>query len=355
MLVFCCCTRAPAVQAKPPPLDPPAAAARLLQDTMRREHLPSISAAVVIDGRPVFVRASGLAQVRHNKAATVTTRYITASITKAFTAVAALTLRRGGRLDFDAPIARYLPLAPSAAHLSVRQLLTHTSGLPDFMNATVLGADPASLTPEAILRRIGRLPLAFRPGTRYGYSNTNYLLLGAVIEAVTSRPYAETIEETIVHPLRLRHTGYAGMGVPIDTTGYAWHRSRQQPVPYPKGFGFLSSAGALSSTPLDIALFDEALMRHRVVTAAEFAEMSLPPHLPARAKTEYAYGFKVKNASGDTMLFHTGRIPGYSGINVLYPSQRMAVVVFTNTSTFDPTNLAHRLSVLFRPPHRTAQ
>jgi len=211
------------------------------------QHVAGLSITVARDGAIVYAKGFGVREKGGAGAVDSRTIFPIGSITKQFTAAAVETLALEGKLSIDAPLATYVPDAPHARDVTVRQLLTQTSGLanytaqPAFL-ATL--ATSATVTPRELLATIANEPLGFEPGTRFEYSNSNYVALGAVIEAVAREPYADVIRERIAQPLGLRTLTF---GPPAGASNVVV-------TPWTPQATF--AAGALYASPADIVRWE---------------------------------------------------------------------------------------------------
>lgn len=294
------------------------------------------SVLVADQGRVVLQKGYGLADRTAGTPNTPDTRFRIGSLTKQFTAALVLQLAEQGQLKLDGRVGDYLPDYPSAAGraLTLHQLLTHTAGLPDYTAQPAFAAvSTTPQTPAQLVALFAGLPLEFVPGTQYKYSNSNYVLLGAIIEKVTGQPYAQVFEARIARPARLRATAYAP-AEPADARRAAGYRATPaglapaQPlhlsVPY--------AAGAITSTVADLYRWSQALTGTRVLSAASQRLLFTP------AKENYAYGWIVFQArignAPDTVQVqeHNGAVNGFASYLVRVPQRRQCIVLLDNHS-----------------------
>ena len=290
--------------------------------------------AVVADaGEVIYERGFGEADRSWGIANAPDTRFRIASLTKQFTAALVLQLAEAGDLDLDAPVSRYLPDYPAAqARVTVHQLLSQTSGIPEHLGLP--GFDDMKrrpYAPDSFLAVFSGLPLDFEPGSRFAYSNSNYYLLGVLIEHATGQPYAEVLRERLLTPLGLADTGYDDGATVIDrmARGYARvgagyeHATYLDPsVPY--------AAGMMYSTAQDLVRWTQALHRGEPFERAETLErMTTPVH------DDYAYGLGVSmlplGPSPVRAIGHSGGIFGFSTFLLHVPDTGRTVAVLANT------------------------
>ncbi|GAC1560246.1 MAG: serine hydrolase domain-containing protein [Vulcanimicrobiaceae bacterium] len=318
---------------------------RFARDVLERSRTPGLSLGVSVDGRVCFARGFGVADVTSETPVTPHTTFSVGSITKQFTAVAVLHLVQRGSVALDAPVSRYVPSAPHGFEITIRELLDQTSGLPEYVNSPVMvnaSGQPYDVPPKAILAYVAALPLDFDPGARFEYSNTNYVLLSEVIAAVTHRSYRSYLAESVFTPAGLHETAY-GAGAPASAArGYDASPSIPFAIAY-VGFDWLSGAGALSSSVLDVLAFDRALLGGRLISARLVRAMLRPR--PDAAIDEPAYGFAwfVDRDAGLLRNHHTGSIAGFASGNSCYPQLRLCAVVLTNSSNVNPARFLSRV------------
>ena len=311
---------------------------------------PGASVLVVHDRRVVLARGYGLAEVEARTPVRPESNFRLASLSKQFTATAVMLLEAEGRLRYDQPVGELLPgLPPYARAATVRQLLTHTSGLPDYesfvpdeQTAQVHDAD----VPGLIARASGA---KFAPGTRYDYSNTGYALLALVVERVSGERFADFLRRRVFVPLGMsatvaheagrstvRHRAY---GYTVDSAGV--RRTDQSNTSATLGDGGIYSSAA------DLAKWDAALDRHALVGRAAQQLAWTPPALPAGAPTTYGFGWFVDRDAGTLRLTHHGESRGFTNAILRYPERRLTVVVLTNRTGGAPWDLARRIGDLY--------
>lgn len=270
------------------------------------------------------------------------TRFRIGSNTKQFTAMAILILQDRGKLHVQDSICLYVPNCPRDWQpITIENLLTHTSGIPDYINAPdflTFWLEPA--TPEELLARFKDLPLDFPPGSRFKYSNSGYTLLGYIIERVSGESYATFLQQNIFTPLKMYNTGYDTTypALPQHATGY--YQEYIKPAPYDPSV--LYAAGALYSTVEDLNIWDQALMAHKLVSQQALNAM-FTPHIPCpprgpggclqRQDLGYGYGWFIAAEPQGKLIYHVGHIDGFFTYNGFYPQRNLVVVVLSNLET----------------------
>lgn len=312
---------------------------------------------VIQDGRVVFARSYGKANLEWNTPVSNDTVFRIASNTKSFTAAAILTLVQDGKIQLDDPLAKYLPGFPRANEVTLRQLLTHTSGIATFdeaygPNAPELGVLHTTSEMIDLIARIHPL-YEFEPGTAYKYSNSGYQLLGAVVEKVSGQSLGDFMVARMFRRLGMDHTAMDRPSniVPQRAAGYM--RVEGQPgrfvnapyVPYTTP----GPAGGLRSTLADMGRWYEALFAGEVVDRRLLAEMITPARVkdgrptslakwappgapaPAPAPYEYGFGIRISNLQGHREYWHSGAVDGFTSQLRTYPDDHVTVVLLANT------------------------
>ena len=270
---------------------------------------------------------------------TATTRFRIGSITKQFTAMAILILQEQGKLRVEDSICRYVSDCPEAWRpIALRHLLTHTSGIPNYTDLPdfpALIGTPATL--DQLIARFRSLPLQFTPGARWSYSNSGYILLGAVIERVSGQSYSAFLQDHIFTPLGMRDTSYDANTPPSPQHATGYLSAHHQPVYLDMSeFG---PAGALASTVEDLYRWDRALIAHRLVSQQTMDAM-FTPAIPCPAggcalpsDRGYGYGWFIAAEAGQTLIYHLGRIDGFLTYNGFSRPDDITVVLLSNLET----------------------
>ncbi|HXT47606.1 MAG TPA: serine hydrolase domain-containing protein [Gemmatimonadaceae bacterium] len=295
--------------------------------------VPSASVAVVTNGRLAYAHAYGTAKLDPRTAATPDMRYGIGSISKQFTAAAVLLLQQEGKLSLDDPVGKYLPGLTRGNDVTIRMVLSHTSGYQDFWPQDyVPPAMEKAITPQAILDHWAKQPLDFEPGTRWQYSNTNFEVAALIVQKVSGTPFWQFVETRILEPLHLTSA------VDFDAKG----PSAVQPVGYmryglgplrpaiPTGPGWMYGAGELAMTASDLARWDISVIDRSLLAPASYAEMEKSVLLKNGVSSDYGLGVDVGMMSGHRMIEHSGEVAGFTAENIVFPDDSAAVVVLTN-------------------------
>jgi CubicO group peptidase (beta-lactamase class C family) len=264
-------------------------------------------------------------------------------VTKQFTAASILLLEERGKLKTSDPVSAYLPDAPAAwAKITIFNLLTHTSGIPNFTAFPDYGATEAfATTPAQLVARFEGKPLDFQPGEKWAYSNSNFTLLGLLIEKVSGQTYQEFLQQNIFTPLRMSHSGYDSNAaiIPHRASGY---------MPGPNGpqhAGYIDmtipyAAGALYSTTRDLKLWEDALYGGKLLSAASLKKMTTP------FLNGYAFGLGVGQSGGHAFYSHDGGIEGFNTYLAYYPDEKMTIVVLGNLNGGAPGDIGAKLAAV---------
>jgi len=320
------------------------------------------SALVADNGRVVLKKGYGLANMEWNIPNGPDTKFRLGSITKQFTATLILQLVEQGKIKLDGKIVDYLPdyRPDTGAKVTIHNLLSHTSGIPNY---TALPGffQNVSRNPFAVddfIKKYGSGDLEFEPGTKFVYSNTNYFLLGAIVEKVTGKKYEDVLKEKIFDPAGMKNTGYDHWSTIMDkrATGYTKTPAGYENAPY-LDMSIPYAAGSLYSTVEDLYLWDQALYSDRVLSATS-KELMFKPNL-----NDYGYGFFMRKISLGPNKFqvpviqHNGGINGFATTIVRMPGDKRLVVLLDNTEQgLHLDQIATRvMSILYDQPYDPPQ
>ncbi len=290
----------------------------------------------------------GLANVELSVPASAESVYRIGSITKMFTAAGILLLVEDGTLTLDDPLTRWIPDYPAdpGDHITVRHLLTHTSGL---VNLTDLPDHRAimrdDLTHEEVLKRFSGRPSLFAPGEQFRYGNSGYYLLGMIIENASERDYETFLRERLLDPLELESTTYDRhlKIIPNRAAGYGRWGGNLVNAPF-VSMKTPFAAGALASTAEDLIRWSRALATAKLLKPESFKAMTTPGRLNDGTTTPYGFGCFVGTLDGHPHVHHGGSIPGFVAELAYFPDQDLTVVVLTNAGRNSPRRIADRIA-----------
>lgn len=298
------------------------------------------SALIARNGQILLDKGYGYADLEWQIPDTPETKFRLGSMTKQFTAAGILLLEERGKLSTDDIVKKYMPDAPAAwDKITIYNLLTHTSGIPNFTSfPDYRSSEGTPTTPAQLVARFRDKPLDFQPGEKWSYSNSGYVLLGYLIEKISGQTYQNFIQENFFKPLGMNDSGYDSNSAIIlnRASGYA-------PGPGgPVNAGYIDmsipfSAGALYSTTHDLLRWDEALYGGKVLSPAALKKMTTP------FKQNYACGLMVQTVQGHTVYEHGGGIEGFNTDMAYYPDERLALIALSNLNGNAPSSIVEQL------------
>jgi D-alanyl-D-alanine carboxypeptidase len=316
------------------PLTPTEAAAidKLVTTTLAETADPSAQIAIVRDGKIVLSKAYGKASEAIPTSRT-NLPYQIASNSKQFTAMAMLLLEDEGKLSLDDKVSKYLPGISGGDRIALRQLISHTSGLQDYWPQDYsFEAMSRPVTPQGILDIWAKKPLDFQPGEQWQYSNTGFVVAGLIIEKVSGEPLMEFLQRRIFRPLGMtsvrNQDDSIGAAFPQGYGRYALGPVR--PVT-PAARGWLYAAGELSMTAEDLAKWDVARINRALLPADDWEAQETPVLLNKGTPTNYGLGVFIRDSNGRRVINHGGESVGFLSVNNVYPKEKAAVVVLTNS------------------------
>ena len=295
---------------------------------------PSASVAVVVDGHLAYAQAYGMADIEHHRTATPDMRYGIASNSKSFLAATLYMLADEGKLSLNDKVSKYFPQLTRAKEISLKQLLSHTSGYSDYYAQDYAVPDMLKpTTPQAIIEHWGRQKLDYEPGSDYQYSNTGFVIAALIVEKVTGKPYFTVLKEHIFTPLNMTsvvNNDEAKIGAP-DAIPYTRLALGPLIAAKPEGSGWMFGAGELAMTARDLATWDMAILNKRFLSKTVYQGLTTPIMLSTGKSSNYAQGLAVSEVSGHKVLRHGGEVAGFLSYNRLYPDDGLAIVVQVNS------------------------
>ena len=331
LMLACSCARANAQTQLPTEMQQKID--KVASDALAKTGVPSASVAVVRDGQIAYLHAYGHARLDPETPAKPEMRYSIGSISKQFTAAAILLLQEQGKLSLDDKVGKFIPNLTRANEVTIRQLLSHTSGYQDYWPQDyVMPMMLEPVTAQKILETWARKPLDFEPGTKWQYSNTNYVIAGLIVEEASGEPLLQFLQQNVFTPLNMKSvadTDKAKLG-DTDPTGYLRY-ALGPPRPAPReGSGWLFAAGELAMPAEDLAKWDISIINQKLMNAASYQEFETEVLLKNGLGTRYGLGVDVRSELGHRSLAHSGEVSGFTSDNIVFPDERIAVVVLTN-------------------------
>jgi CubicO group peptidase (beta-lactamase class C family) len=325
---------------------------QLVTKTLADTGVPSASIAVVRDGRLVLAKAYGKAS-QAIPVARPDLPYQIASISKQFTATALQMLENDGKLDLDDKVSKYLPGISGGDRIALRQLLSHTSGLQDYWPQDYsFPAMARPVKPQGIVDVWAKKPLDFEPGAQWQYSNTGYVVAGMIVEKVSGQSLLSFLQRRVFAPL-----GMTSVLDQDEAIGSRYPQGYQRlalgpvhPVT-PAARGWLYAAGELSMTAADLAKWDIARLERKLLPREDWEEQERTVKLSDGKDSGYGLGVFVRSAPGRRQVTHTGESVGFLSANTVYPDDKAAIVVLTNSwSAGAYSTIARGLSRIVLPP-----
>ena len=301
--------------------------------------VPGASVLVLRDGEPIVRAGYGLANVETHTPATATTNYRLASVTKQFTAASILLLAEDGRLKLDDRVRKWLPSLPKAADpVTIRHLLTHTSGLIDYEDVIPETFKPQLHDADVLRLLESQDRTYFSPGSSYRYSNSGYALLALIVERASGKTFATFLRERIFQPLGMNNTVAFEEGISTVSNrafGYTQEQGRWGRTDQSQTSAVLGDGGIYSSID-DLAKWDAALYDGRLLRPSSLQAAFTPATRTDDAEVQYGFGWRI---TGET-VWHSGETAGFRNVIVRYPKRRLTVVVLTNRNEPEPYRLA---------------
>lgn len=299
---------------------------------------PGATVIVSQRGAILFRKAYGLANIEMNMPLRPEMLLRTGSVTKQFTAAAIMLLVEQGRLSVSDEIGKYFPQYPEQArHVTIEHLLTHTSGIRNYTELAHFGAAMTKdVSVDEAIAFFNEVPLQFQPGQRFSYSNSNYFLLGAIIEKVSGMRYPDFMQQQIFQPLQMQSTVIETSTSPVSSVyGYTQDRNGIANVTrYSMDWPF--AAGALRTNVDDLVRWDVAITKEMLLRRESWDRMATEYTLNGGGRTGYGYGWFMRKLSGSFALEHGGDIGGFSADTWRFPKEELFVAVLTNNDSHEP-------------------
>lgn len=316
---------------------------------MRRQQIPGISLAVVRHGKIALVRSYGLSNVEHQIPVKPETVFQSGSIAKQFTAAAVMILVEEGKLSLDDKISKYFADAPESwKDITVRHLLTHTSGMGDYPPDMDTRRD---YTEDDFLAVIKSVPLAYRTGARWEYSNLDYVTLGILIHRVTGKFYGDFLAERVFRPLGMltaRVISEADI-VPNRAAGYRLVKGELKNQEWVSPSTNTTADGSLYLTILDLAKWDAALYTDKPLKQSSLAQMWTPVELDGGTRKAYGFGWHTDEIHKRRVVYHGGAWQGFKSFIVRFPGDKLTIIFFANSWETKEFKMARGLTAIFYP------
>jgi CubicO group peptidase (beta-lactamase class C family) len=316
---------------------------------MKTQQIPGVSLAVMKNGEIVMAKGYGLANVEHQVPVKPETIFQSGSMGKQFTATAIMMLVEEGKLSLDDKITKYFPGGPEAwRNITVRHLLTHTSGMGDYPDDFDLRRD---YTEDELVQRIKTVPLAFQPGEKWSYSNLAYVMLGVLIHKVSGKFYGDFLQDRVFKPLGMTTARVISEAdiVPNRAAGYRIVNGELKNQNWVSPTLNTTADGALYLTVYDMAKWDAALYTEKLLKRASLEQMWTAVKLNDGKTFPYGFGWALGEVHGHHIIEHGGSWQGFKSQISRYVDDKLTVVVFANQARANPAKIAHGVAAIFNP------
>lgn len=317
-----------------------------VKQAMDEQHIPGLQFAVVYKGRTVMSRAYGYAYLEKKAAVTPATPFEVASISKPVIATVVMSLFEQGKFKLDEPIGKYVAEIPAAwSRVSIASLLSHTSGVPEYRAGRFYAQKRMEETPFEEIAKNSKQELEFDLLDHFAYSNTNYLLLGKLIEKVTGKPYTDYVRGSVFDPLKMTASGF--IGGKEHAQGYAYI-GKEYLKARDCALAWAGPGASIVSTAEDMAKFDEALLTQKLVRNSS-QNMMLAPTVTKLGSSDYGMGWQVTKSGRNTIAVHSGKMNGFSSIYLRLIEDRLSIIILTNAAEIDGNTLARGILSRYFP------
>jgi len=308
---------------------------------------PGAAVGVIKNGEFVHIRGYGVADLRTGKKITPDTKFQLASVSKQFTAMAVMMLEEESKLSYDDKISIYFDNTPRQwKRITIKHLLTHTSGLPD--RFYYIGYGEELVNSDILKRLIEHKYLYFFPGRRYKYSNSGYNLLSMIIEKVSGKSYSVFLKERIFDPLGMKNTIVYDKTKPdIKNTAVSYKRTCRWFRPNDFKL-YTTGASGIYSTLNDLYKWDQALYTEQLVSKETFRE-ALIPHVRVNLKEYYGYGWRITATEGTKAYFHFGALGGARTAIFRIPDEKFTIIILSNSGITYERSLVRRVAKCYYP------
>jgi CubicO group peptidase (beta-lactamase class C family) len=320
-----------------------------LRKEMQAQQIPGVALAVVKDGKIVLARGYGLANVEHQVPVKPETIFQSGSTGKQFTATAVMMLVEEGKLSLEDKITKYFPDAPESwNNITLRHLLTHTSGMTDYPPDFDLRRD---YTEDDLLQRIKAIPLAFQPGEKWSYSNLAYVTLGILIHKVSGKFYGDFLQERVFKPLDMSTARIISEAdiIPNRAAGYRVANGQLKNQNWVSPSLNTTADGALYLTVYDMAKWDAALYTEKLLKRSSLEQMWAPVKLNDGKTFPYGFGWGLGNVRGHHVIEHGGSWQGFKAQISRYVDDKLTIILFANQTRANQTKLAHGIAAIINP------
>ncbi len=311
---------------------------------------PGVSVLIARNGQILYQKGFGYADIGNRVPVTPETKFRIGSITKQFIASAILKMQEEGKLSVEDKLSKFVPGFPRGDEVTIRHLLTHTSGIHSYTNRPgFLKYVTMPITPAALVDTIKAYPYDFNPGDRYLYNNSGFFLLGYIIEKISGMSLADYLKENLFKPLGMNNTGVYTVTRLLDHEAYGYDRDSVNIVKALNwDMTWAGGAGALYSTAPDLYTWNEAVFNGKVLSAESLKAAFTPAVLNSGEKIDYGFGWSLSDYRGSKFISHGGGLHGFLSYITRQPEEKTTVVVLCNSTQppagINPTSNANTLA-----------
>ena len=333
---------------------PPVSAATidsLVQKVVSEKQLIGLSVGVMQDGNVVLAKGYGVRSIEPREPVTTSTMFPIGSVTKQFTCSSALLLAQDGKLSMSDPVAKYVPNATRAGEITLLDAGQHVTGYRDYYPLDfVVREMQKDESADTIIGRYATRALDFNPGSRWSYSNTNFLILGKAIEKASGKSVGDFMSERIFAPLGMTRTKFDPPATDTGMSrGYTTYALAKPVLAKREGKGWTGAAGAIFSTPTDLLKWDLALLDGKILSPTSFATLTTPRTLSDGRSTGYGCGMSVQLTGNAVVLSHGGAVAGSVAQNIIIPETRSAIAVVANADFASTGEITSALVAMLTP------
>ncbi len=317
---------------------------------MQKQKIPGLTVAVVKNGEAVKAQGYGLADVELNVPATAETIYQSGSVGKQFTSAAVMLLVEEGKINLDDRISKYLDGAPEIwKEITVRHLLTHTSGIKNYGDKDL--DYRRDYSDEELIKIAASFPLDFQPGEKWSYSNTGYVLLGYIIKRASGKFYGDFLKERVFTPLGMTTARIINEEeiIPNRASGYRMSKGTLKNQRYVSPSLNTTADGSLYLTVLDMAKWDAALYSEKLLKRSSIDQIWTPVKLNSGKTNPYGFGWLITEINSHKLIEHGGEWQGFTTHISRYVDDKLTVIVLTNLAGANPGAIAHKVAALYVP------
>jgi len=330
---------------------------------MREQKIPGVSLAIMRDGKIIKAKGYGLASVELTVPVAPQMVFHTGSLAKAFTATAVMMLVGEGKLGLDDKVSKYLSEAPAAwDKITIRHLLTHTSGIRDFFGED---GDPAydfhqETTEDEEVRKFAAQTMRFAPGEKWSYCNAGYVILGVIIHRVTGKFWFDFAKERIFGPLEMTSTTLIGTDdiIPNRVNGYQMVKGQWKTEPWVAPSWYTSADGSLYTNVFDMAKWDAALNTEKLIKRSALEQMWTPVKLNNGTTYPYGFAWRIREVNGHRLIQHDGVDTAFTTRFARYVNDGLSIIVFMNVGedyeAAMPTRMTDNIAAIYIPGLRVS-